>query len=486
MKNRMKNKIKYRLFLYFAASLMVFSAIMALVFTSLFSRYNMDLHKKDLEIRATTIASSLSSLSTRSSGGMHGMGMGMGHMSYNAYLQFIDDIALTDVWVVDPNLDLIVRGHGQSGLAYASLPENAEKVIQDALGGKTSFSENFSSLLDSPSVTVATPLVSSSGNIAGAVLLHTEISNIASISSRGLQMLFLSMLVAIIISFAIAGLLSSRFTRPLESMKQTAAQISGGNFDAKTNIQQEDEIGDLAKVMDLMALELAEASKQSMKLDQLRQDFVANISHELLTPVTVLRGSLEALRDGVVSDETLVREYYQQMLGESIHLERLVRDLLDLSKLQNPDFVIEKMPLQIQDVVEDAVRSIRRIADTKHVAVNLAKGDGNLILDGDYGRLRQMFLIVLHNAVKFSPEAASVDVEIYEQEGKIRIADQGPGIAQEELDHIFDRFYRQRSEENKTGSGLGLSIAKQIADRHGIEIEIQSPAGGGTVVDFLF
>lgn len=482
----MRNRIKYRLFFYFAASLIVFSLVMGLVFTSLFSRYNMELHKKELEVRATTIASSLSSLSVQSSGGMHGrgMGMGMGHMSYNAYLRFIDDIALTDVWVVDPDLDLIVRGHGQSGLDYASLPENADQVIQDALLGKTSFSENFSSLLGKPSVTVATPIVLPDGAIAGAVLLHAELSDISSASATGLRLLFASMLVAVLIAFGIAGVFSSRFTRPLENMKKTAEEISGGNFSAQTQIVQNDEIGDLARAMDQMAQRLEEASQKSRQLDKMRQDFVANISHELLTPVTVIRGSLEALNDGVVTDEGMVEDYYGQMLGESRHLERLVRDLLDLSKLQNPDFVIEKVPLCVNEVVQDAVQSIQRIASARQVEVTLKEEGPPLLFEGDYGRLRQMFLIVLSNAVKFSPEGSPVRVEISGEEGTVTVADQGSGIAAKDLDHIFDRFYRQRSEENKSGSGLGLSIAKQIADRHQIRIDIQSEEGAGTTVTF--
>ncbi|MGL5085936.1 MAG: HAMP domain-containing sensor histidine kinase, partial [Clostridium sp.] len=264
-------------------------------------------------------------------------------------------------------------------------------------------------------------------------------------------------------------------------MKNTANELINGNYNEKNNISQNDEIGDLANTMDLLTIRLDAASKQSDTLDKMRKDFVANISHELKTPITVIRGSLEALVDKIVTDPIKVDNYHNQMLNETLFLQRLVGDLLDLSKLQNTDFIIDKQEISILDVVVDALRSASHISLSKGISINLYKPNNPIIINGDYGRLRQMFMIILHNAIKFSPEKSTVDV-IFEN-NTISICDFGVGISNDDLPYIFDRFYKSRSEENKSGTGLGLAIAKQIAHRHEIELyAINNETNGSTFI----
>lgn len=473
----MKNKIRFRLLIYFSGSLLVFSLIIGLVFSALFSRYNMDVHKTKLEDRALRIAQTLAEFwsSGAGQGQEHGHGKGQG-MGYGAYLRNLDDIAMTDIWIVDRNLEQITRGHGQASLTYSDLPSGGEDVIMAAMEGETTFSESFGSFLGAPSITVAAPVTFSNGEIAGAVLLHEQIDNIKGATESGLVILLVSIGVAIVLSFFVAGVLAGRFTKPLEKMKTAAMKISGGDYAAKTGVAQNDEIGALAMSLDDMASKLDTASRESAKLDKLRRDFVANISHELRTPVTVIRGSLEALCDGVVSQPQMVEDYHRQMLSESIYLERLVSDLLELARLQNTEFAMEMSKVNLNEITEDAVRSIRRVAERNNVEIRLSyEGEGFVVL-GDFGRLRQMLLILLDNAVKFSPAGGVVQVTLLAGRSKITmsVCDEGPGIAPEDLPYIFERFYKQRSEDNKGGTGLGLAIAKQIADRHRAAIEAKN------------
>jgi signal transduction histidine kinase len=265
-------------------------------------------------------------------------------------------------------------------------------------------------------------------------------------------------------------------------MKDTAIRLAEGDYTAKTEVFQQDEIGELAEAVDSLAERLDEASRESEKLDQLRRDFVANISHELRTPVTVIRGSLEAICDDVVTDREQVKQYHQQMLNESLYLQRLVNDLLDLSRLQNTQFQMEQQEVNLCELLRDVVRSAGQLAKKKNIDIQLEMDASLLQMMGDYGRLRQMFFIILDNAIKFSPEKAVVRVICKDQ--IISIQDYGIGIAKNDLPYLFDRFYQVKSEQNKSGTGLGLAIAKEIADRHQIKVTVSSVQGEGTTVQF--
>lgn len=475
----MKNKIRLRLTLYFMAAFLIFSTIIGVIFSFLFSSYSAGVHKVELEKRATNIATTLAGFYENSTTG-RGMGM-QGAMGYGAYLRFIEDIAMSDVWLVDSNMTEITRSHEQTSLTYQDLPLGAEAVVKEALGGQTSVSENFSSLLNTPTITVATPIMLKNRQIIGAVLLHSQVEDVVKATKSGLFILLFSMTIAIVISILVAGLLSNRFTQPLSKMKTAAVKISGGDYAARTQVAQNDEMGELAAALDDMAAKLAAASMESAKLDQLRRDFVANVSHELRTPVTVLRGSLEALCDNIVTDPVMVEDYHRQMLSESIHMQRLVSDLLDLARLQNPDLTIDMQAVDLKALTADVARSVRHVAASKNVQVDFPCFGAHFVVFGDYGRLRQLVLILLDNAVKFSPESEQVTVELSSAEDVVTLSvrDNGPGITENDLPYIFERFYKQRSEQNKHGTGLGLAIAKQIADRHHATIEARNRMGGG-------
>lgn len=329
---------------------------------------------------------------------------------------------------------------------------------------------------------MGTPIISD-GQIIGALLIHSPIQGINDAMSEGFRILFISILTAFVLSVILSVLLALTFTKPLKKMKDTAALLAGGNYKVKTGIEQDDEIGDLAQTMDILSLRLHEAEEERKKVQKQRQDFITNISHELRTPVTVIRGSLEALSDGVVTEPDKVEEYHKQMLKESKSLERLVNDLLELSRLQNTDFKIEMQELNICDVLKDSIRSASNLAREKNINIKYSSDKDILLIKGDYGRLRQMFLTVIDNAVKFSYENKNIYITLKGEQ--IIIRDEGIGISEEDLPNIFERYYRIKSDENKTGTGLGLTIAKQIALRHNIELFAESKLNEGTSFVFL-
>lgn len=483
----MKNKILFRLISYFVTSFIIFALIIGVIFTAIFSKNNMDVHKATLEERAVNVAETLSAMLESNVDGKAKQGTGFG-----AYLRFIEDISMNEVWVVNGDLEPITCGEEEhtahEELLNKELPDWAVDTVLSAINEKTLISDSFSTQGEPPSLLTAMPIILQDGSVIGVVLLHSHVSDVNELTHNGVMILVLSMTVAVFISVFVAVILSSRFTKPLSKMKDAALQISSGDYTVKTGLTQLDEIGELASVMDDMADKLGDAAQEHIKLEKLRQDFTANISHELRTPVTVIRGSLEALCDGVVSEPEKVRDYHRQMLSESIYLERLVSDMLDLARLQNLDFAIEVDEVDLKDIIEDVIRGMKRIAEQKQVRLSFCCVGEGFRVTGDYARLRQMLIVILDNAIKFSPENESVDIILSQSETitSVLIKDRGCGIDSNDLPYIFERFYKQRSEENKTGTGLGLAIAKQIADRHGVSVNVNSTLGEGSEFTFSF
>ena len=483
----MKNKILLRLTLYFVTSFIIFAIIIGLIFSALFSKHNMDVHITELERRAINVADTLSWML----GGCPVCDPYLQCTCSGSYLHFVENISMSEAWVVDLNLRPIScgnSGHDEiAGHICKDLPYWAIPTVSRALNEGRLISESYESFSETPDIIAAIPIIAHD-SIHSAVLLHYSISDISDVTRNGIMILLFSMVSAILVSVVVAITLSSRFTKPLEKMKKTALQISGGDYSVKTGVKQEDEIGELAAVMDEMAERLDIWSKQTLKLDKLRKDFIANISHELRTPVTVIRGSLEAICDGVVTDKEKVAEYHTQILAESIYLERLMSDFLDLARLQNTDFAIDITQVDLKDILDDVLWSMRQIAEKKQVDLNYKYQGSGFTINGDYGRLRQMFVIVLDNAIKFSDSGMTVDIEQIKKDTTIEITikDEGYSITAEELPYIFDRFYKTRCEQNKTGIGLGLAIAKQIADRHGVEIMVTDNQKKGAEFKFIF
>jgi signal transduction histidine kinase len=418
------------------------------------------------------------------SAGQQSMGRGKG--GYGRYMMLAEYFAPGDVWILDTELNSISTGIGKSDISVSDLPEELKPTVEEALSGKTAFGESDDGVFDKPSVTVAVPIINED-DISGAVLLHTRIGDINSIAKNAALILLISLILAALISFIPAKLMANSLTKPLKKMEISAVGISKGDYSVRTGIWRKDEIGSVAVAIDDMAKQLSLAKNESEKLDKMRKDFVSNISHELRTPLTVIRGSLEAINDGVVTDPGMIKDYNGRMIKESIYLERLISDLLELSRLQNPDFAIEFSDVDLLEITDDVKRSMEAVAKEKNIGISLVSDEGLYPFSGDYMRLRQMLMVVVDNAVKFTPPGKEIKINLLKQDDgyKISVEDEGEGINPEDLPYIFERFYKQRSEENKKGSGLGLSISKQIAERHGVELSADN-SEKGAVFSFVF
>ncbi|HHW94319.1 MAG TPA: HAMP domain-containing histidine kinase [Mogibacterium sp.] len=479
----MKNKIFIKLLATFGAVIILFSVIMGSVFITTFRKHNIDINRKSMEDKAVSIADTLSSFQANQ--GKKGGG-------YGAYLRFLDDLAMAEVWIVDRDLNIFTQGlkrhfnnEASQTKNYDQLPENAEKIVDKVFSGEITYGEEFSSLIGDSTITVGAPIWNNR-KVVGAVLIHSPVSGIDESVKQGLTAVLIGCAAALFVAGIAAAWMSYRFTRPLSLMKETAVLLSEGDYSAKNNIDLKDEIGQLAKTMDILSDRLKIAEEEQENLNKMRNDFITNISHELRTPIAVLRGSVELLSDKTVSDPQEVEEYLNQMLSESKHLERLVNDLLELSRLQDIGFHLRTESLNLCDVIKDSVRAGRRQADSKQIEIVTELPEQECSVTGDYDRLRQSLLILLDNAVKFSSIHDRIEVSLLCKEGfYITVRDYGSGISDEDLPYIFDRFHKSSDKENQGGTGLGLAIASEIIKRHNGSISAERMEQGTTFTIFL-
>lgn len=471
----MKNKLLFKLTTAFLVVIMIFTLVLSGVFLTLFRKQTIDLNRSSMEAKAQSIANTLASFENNSQSMGNGMmGMNSGKMGYGSYLRAIEDVALSEIWIVDDELNLLTNGHGMHSFNYEELPTNAERVVNSVFAGELSYGEEFSDLLKTPSLTVGAPIFVDN-KVIGVVLLHSSINGINTALVQGSTTFALGALVALVLAGVVAIFLSYRITRPLIQMKTAAIELSKGNYMTQTGLVQSDEIGQLAVVLDELAKRLQLAQTERQTLDQLRDNFITNVSHELRTPVSVLRGSLELLRDKTITSADDIDSYYEQMLLESCHLERLVNDLLELTKLQDSGFKLEMSEVNLCHILKDAARAIHQKATAKHIEIEVIHPDSDCISEGDYGRLRQLLIILLDNAVKFSADGCKITLALVKSNDySISVTDNGIGIPSYMIDTIFERFHKSEVAINKNGTGLGLPIAKEIATRHHARISVIS------------
>jgi len=224
------------------------------------------------------------------------------------------------------------------------------------------------------------------------------------------------------------------------------------------------------------------------RLEEIRKDFVANVSHELRTPISSIKGYAETLLDGKVDNEDTVKEFLSIIYQDSNRLANLIDDLLDLSKIESGKMKLEFEPLEILPIVNRCVNVLGKSAKDKSLSVKLDIPTNLLKILGDHKRLSQVFLNLLDNAIKYTPEGGSITVNATSKEKivQVDISDTGIGISEKDLPRIFERFYRVDKARSRElgGTGLGLSIVKHIIQAHNGQVWVQSTLGQGSTFSF--
>ena len=381
-------------------------------------------------------------------------------------------------------------GAGSGGMRSSTAIRNLIKHIEPVFAGQEMTRTFFHPYYGEDMMIVAVPIANVNGAITGAVILNAPVKGVNDFLMRVYMAIGLIGLLALALTLFIVRRLSRGIVRPLREMEETAACMAEGRYDNRVRITSEDEVGQLGQSLNTLAQELGRFVARSEQLEKLRRDFVANVSHELRTPLTIIRGYTEALRDGTVTDPYQKSRFTNLIVNETERLERLISDLLDLSRLQAQQFVMELEPIPLIEVVDNVVDMVRGKYADKGVELVWKHGEFIPPIPGNGDRLVQLMLILLDNALKYTQAQGkvTVDLQLAENIVMLTVADDGAGIPAADLPFIrerFDKVDKAHTRENH-GTGLGLSIAREIIERHGATVAVTSEAGKGTTFVLQF
>ena len=266
--------------------------------------------------------------------------------------------------------------------------------------------------------------------------------------------------------------------QPVQQVSNAARKIALGNMDTDLKTDGDDEIAELCQSINYMASELKNA-------DTIKNDFISSVSHELRTPLTAIRGWGETVKMSIGSDDEIVRRGTDIILGEADRLSGLVEELLDFSRMQSGKLSLNISEINIINLLEEAVYMYRETAKQQDIHLTYVQTADAAQVMADQNRIKQVFINVIDNAIKYSNAGGSVTVGAVKEDGCVRItvSDTGVGINPKDLDHVKEKFYK--ANKNVRGSGIGLAMADEIIKQHNGLLLLESEEGVGTTVTIV-
>ncbi len=319
---------------------------------------------------------------------------------------------------------------------------------------------------------IGLPVEDGSGNVAGVVFATASADALNNLMVALLKMFIISAGAAVVLSFVICYFATGSLTRPLREMARATKAFSGGDFTIRVPVEGYDEMGQLAMAFNSMANSLT--AQESM-----RRSFVANVSHELKTPMTTIGGFIDGILDGTVPPEK-ERQYLKTVSVEMQRLSRLVRSMLNIARIEAGEMTLTTSHFDLNDVVCRTVFTFEQMIEEKKLEIK-GLDTGKVMVEADEDLIYQVIYNLSENAVKFANEGGTVEFSYTTDPTTtyLAITNSGTGISKEELPRLFDRFYKSDKSRSldKNGVGLGLHIVKTIVNLHGGEVFVHSVEG---------
>lgn len=390
--------------------------------------------------------------------------------SYAAYVNDLETIASTtgtEVFVFDHEAKVIASSvKGYSG----TLKEN---FTQSILQGQTNtFKGSISGASRVSMLAVGKP-IKYSDDVVGGVLVSIPMPQISQARSEIIGIFLRNMILVTLFAAVLVYFVAKRISKPITQLNEAAKSIAAGNFNQRVEVDDTGEIGELGETFNYMAESIEE-------FENTRNSFLANVSHDLRTPMTTITGFVQGILDGTIPEEK--RDWYLSIvLDESKRLSRIVNDLFDISKLEQGNFNLEIRDFDINELTRlNIIKYEKRITD-KDIQLSVEFERENLIVSADRDAVARVMTNLFDNAIKFTNEKGFIHIRVGTKNGKayVSVENSGIGIAEEELLHIFDRFYKTDKSRSldKNGAGLGLYIVKSIIQAHGERVWAESKQG---------
>ncbi len=416
------------------------------------------------------------------------------HTQYiNEYISDVQDVmnkANQEGWsqgMKKSTFDLIGSGQGQN-LTYYFYGENGQLLYKAGIkvSGFTANKEMISKVIKGQEIRttfkmlnhkraslVGIPIENSNQEKAMIIVVHNVDQDLRNVS----LLLLIAVIATILVIAIMIFIISKKITTPLKKMSKVARSLAEGDFEQRVKVKSNDEIGELAKNLNFMAGELAGVEK-------MRRDFVANVSHDLRTPLTSLHGFLTALLDGTIPKKK--EQHYIKIMKEQTERQiKLVADLLDLARMESKQLEIYPSDFNLSEEVRLVIgRMDPELTKSKVEIQFITDETRDIYVFADRDQIDRVIINLIQNAIQFSPENSTIEVILVSVEddfAKLTVKDFGPGIKKENLKYIWQRFYKEDEARTKqVGTGIGLSIVKEILELHHTTIQVDSEEGKGT------
>lgn len=380
------------------------------------------------------------------------------------------------IWIINPSGRMVLDSSEPIDVENAKIIEHFNPTVtSDSYYTVGTFFNSFTE----KTLSVFAP-ITSNYKVQGYVVIHQKMSDITGEANSLLNISYIMLVILFVLSLIILIFFTEIVYVPLRKITEATEQYAAGNMHYEFSVESEDEMGYLAASLNYMASEIARSEDNQKK-------FVANVSHDFRSPLTSIRGYLEAMLDGTIPPQ-MHEKYLQIVLNETERLTKLTNSLLMLNNLNTKGVVLERSTFDLNTMIRDSAATFEGTCKKKSIAIELVLTGETMPVNADMGKIQQVLYNLLDNAVKFSHHDSIIKVETTEKKNKVFVSvkDSGIGIPKDDLNLIWDRFYKSDLSrgKDKKGTGLGLSITKEIILAHGEHINVISTEGVGT--EFIF